>query len=117
MHRFSRDNDRLTIYDVQPDDEGLYVCRIRDDGAEEGRDLMGGCVIITGKYHTHNIIHVHLYSCICMCMLGTILKPSAHFKAVRTVLKPRTTVSQSSKPAGWVCECLQPILSPFKSLL
>ena len=68
MHRFSRDNDRLTIFDVQPDDEGLYVCRIRQGNT--ATDTVGGCVIITGKYHTHVYmyisIHIHVHVCTCI---------------------------------------------------
>ena len=49
--RFEKDNDRLTIHDVQLDDEGLYICYISEnvDGAGQ-RPLVGGCLIIYGQY-------------------------------------------------------------------
>ena len=63
-----------------------------------------------GKTH----IHVHVYTehtCTCkyitvhcsymyMYMLGTILKPSARFKAVRTALKPSERNFAVSTPSG-----------------
>ena len=49
------------INDVQPEDEGLYVCHIGILGAED-RELVGGCVIITGIYISYIHIHAHVPS-------------------------------------------------------
>ena len=46
--RFTNETDNLTIKNVTSEDEGLYVCRVNKDGAEEEVIRVAGCLIVHG---------------------------------------------------------------------
>jgi hypothetical protein len=45
--RFRSETNRLIMSDIQPQDEGMYVCRVVEEGMPE-RTVVGGCVIVHG---------------------------------------------------------------------
>ena len=46
--RISAETDRLTITNIQPEDEGLYACVARE-GDDVQRTVIAGCIIVHGK--------------------------------------------------------------------
>lgn len=48
LFRFSTDTDRLTISDIQPEDEGVYVCRATQ-GDMPDMSVIAGCLVVQGE--------------------------------------------------------------------
>ena len=47
-YRITAETDRLTITNIQPEDEGLYACIASENGAPEGT-VTAGCIIVHGE--------------------------------------------------------------------
>ena len=56
LFRFSTDTDRLTISDIQPEDEGVYVCRATQ-GDMPDMNVIAGCLVVQGE---PIILRVHI---------------------------------------------------------
>ena len=50
--RFSSPTNRLEISAVQPEDEGLYVCQVSENGAS-AMPRVAGCIVVYGKLRVH----------------------------------------------------------------
>ena len=46
--RFTAETNQLTILDIQPENEGVYVCEVTE-GSDPRRISMAGCVIVQGE--------------------------------------------------------------------
>ena len=61
-YRILAETNRLTITNIQPEDEGLYAC-VAKEGDNEQRVVIAGCVIDHGKRVYVNCIYMYYVQC------------------------------------------------------